>query len=48
MTLTGKMLIGGAAVPGTRDALHAIDPATGQPLQPAYPGASRQQVEQAS
>lgn len=47
MTLTGKMLIGGAAVPGTRDALHAIDPATGQPLQPAYPGASRRQVEQA-
>lgn len=47
MTLTGKMLIGGAAVPGTRDALHAIDPATDQPLQPAYPGASRQQVEQA-
>lgn len=47
MTLTGKMLIGGAAVPGTRDALHAIDPATGQHLQPAYPGASRQQVEQA-
>lgn len=46
MTLTGKMLIGGAAVPGARDALHAIDPATGQHLQPAYPGASRQQVEQ--
>lgn len=47
MTLTGKMLIGGAVVPGVGNAFHAIDPATGQALEPAYHGATRTQVEQA-
>lgn len=47
MTLTGKMLIGQHSLSGTREAIRAIDPATGTPLEPAYAGADRQQVERA-
>ncbi|MFC5699583.1 aldehyde dehydrogenase (NADP(+)) [Pseudomonas sp. GCM10022186] len=47
MTLTGNMLIGRQAVTGSREAIRAIDPATGTPLEPAYPGGSEAQVEQA-
>ncbi|UCZ86891.1 aldehyde dehydrogenase (NADP(+)) [Pseudomonas sp. L5B5] len=47
MDLTGKMLIGGQAVQGNRDAIKAINPATDQALEPAYHGGSREQVEQA-
>ncbi|UMZ09316.1 aldehyde dehydrogenase (NADP(+)) [Pseudomonas sp. MPFS] len=47
MGLTGNMLIGGQAVPGTRDAIKAINPATDQVLEPGYPGGSREHVEQA-
>ncbi|MEG8234880.1 aldehyde dehydrogenase (NADP(+)) [Pseudomonas orientalis] len=45
MTLTGKMLIGQQSVSGTREAIRAINPATGTPLEPAYAGGDRQQVE---
>lgn len=38
MTLTGNLLIGQRAVPGSRDAIRAIDPATNQALEPAYAG----------
>ncbi|WP_312931968.1 aldehyde dehydrogenase family protein, partial [Pseudomonas sp.] len=47
MTLTGNLLIGQTPVTGTRDPIHAIDPATGQTLQPAYPGGSGEHVAQA-
>lgn len=47
MNLTGQMLIGGQSVSGTREALHAINPATGQPLQPGYAGGDQAHVEQA-
>ncbi|KJV25275.1 2,5-dioxovalerate dehydrogenase [Aquitalea magnusonii] len=47
MNLTGKMLIGGQSVSGRREALHAINPSTGQTLQPGYAGGDQAQVEQA-
>ena len=47
MTLTGKMLIGQQTLSGTREAVRAINPATDTPLEPAYAGSDRQQVEQA-
>ncbi|GEK48292.1 aldehyde dehydrogenase (NADP(+)) [Bisbaumannia pacifica] len=47
MTLEGKMLIGQQAVPGQRDAIHAINPATNAQLEPAYFGGTREDVEQA-
>ncbi|PTT29518.1 aldehyde dehydrogenase (NADP(+)) [Pseudomonas sp. HMWF021] len=47
MTLTGNMLIGQQSITGSREAIRAINPATGLALEPAYPGASGQQVEQA-
>ncbi|POZ63468.1 aldehyde dehydrogenase (NADP(+)) [Chromobacterium alticapitis] len=47
MNLTGKMLIGGQAVAGRRETIRAIDPSTDQALEPGYPGADREQVEQA-
>lgn len=47
MTLTGNMLIGRQAVAGRGTAIRAIDPATGAVLEPAYPGGSPAQVEQA-
>ncbi|WP_369987696.1 aldehyde dehydrogenase (NADP(+)) [Pseudomonas xanthosomatis] len=47
MTLTGNLLIGQSAVPGTEAPIRAIDPATHQPLEPAYPGASAEHVAQA-
>ncbi|WP_313741153.1 aldehyde dehydrogenase family protein, partial [Pseudomonas sp.] len=47
MTFTGNLLIGQTSVTGTQDALQALDPATGQALQPPYPGASAAQVAQA-
>ena len=45
MTLTGNQLIGQHAIPGDREAIRAIDPATGTVLDPAYPGASVKHVE---
>ncbi len=47
MTLTGKMLIGQRAVSGNRDAIRAINPATGTPMEPAYAGGHGEHVEQA-
>ncbi|MDL2185503.1 aldehyde dehydrogenase (NADP(+)) [Pseudomonas sp. ChxA] len=47
MTLTGKMLIGQHAVCGHRQAIQAINPATDQPLAPAYLGGDGEHVEQA-
>lgn len=47
MTLTGNLLIGQTSITGTRDAFHAIDPATGQALQPAYRGGTGEHVAQA-
>ncbi|HEF4758289.1 TPA: aldehyde dehydrogenase (NADP(+)) [Pseudomonas putida] len=47
MTLTGNMLIGQHALYGSREAIRAINPATDQPLDPAYPGGSAEHVEQA-
>ena len=40
MTITGDLLIGAAAHPGSAAALRAIDPATGSGLEPAFGGAS--------
>ncbi|NWK76486.1 aldehyde dehydrogenase (NADP(+)) [Aquitalea sp. LB_tupeE] len=47
MNLTGKMLIGGQTISGTREVLHAINPSSGQTLQPGYAGGDQAQVEQA-
>ncbi|UXV17237.1 aldehyde dehydrogenase (NADP(+)) [Pseudomonas fluorescens] len=47
MTLTGKMLIGQRATSGNREAIRAINPATGTPLEPAYAGGHGEHVEQA-
>jgi NADP-dependent aldehyde dehydrogenase len=47
MNLTGKMLIGGQSISGKREAQHAINPSTGQTLQPGYAGGDQAQVEQA-
>ena len=47
MTLTGNMLIGQRTVAGSREAIRAVDPATNQTLEPAYPGGTYEQVEQA-
>ncbi|MHB0776642.1 hypothetical protein [Halomonas sp. WWR20] len=40
MTLAGKLLIGQQAITGTGVAIHAVNPATGEPLEPAYAGGS--------
>ncbi|WP_176507832.1 aldehyde dehydrogenase (NADP(+)) [Pseudomonas urethralis] len=47
MTLTGNLLIGQSAVPGSGDAIRAIDPATNQALEPAYAGGTGEHVAQA-
>ena len=47
MTLTGNLLIGQSAVPGSRDAIRAIDPATNLVLEPAYAGGTGEHVAQA-
>jgi NADP-dependent aldehyde dehydrogenase len=47
MTLTGKMLIGQHTLSGTREAIRAINPATGTPLEPAYLGGDAGHVEHA-
>lgn len=47
MTLTGKMLIGQQAISGHREAIRAINPATNQPLEPAYAGGDGEHVKQA-
>jgi len=47
MTLTGEMLIGGAAVRGSTDALRGVNPATGDEIEPPYGGAGPADVERA-
>ncbi|MBB3143601.1 hypothetical protein FHR96_004527, partial [Halomonas organivorans] len=37
MTLEGKQLIGQQAVTSDGKPIHAVDPATGETLSPAYP-----------
>lgn len=47
MPLTGNLLIGQRPVTGSRDAIRAIDPTTGQTLEPAYLGGTGEHVAQA-
>ncbi len=47
MNLTGRMLIGQQRIAGSQTPIQAIDPAINQPLEPAYPGGTAAQVEQA-
>ncbi|WP_226477695.1 aldehyde dehydrogenase (NADP(+)) [Pseudomonas sp. MWU16-30323] len=47
MTLTGTMLIGQHSIPGSREAIRAINPATNLALEPAYAGGTAEQVDQA-
>lgn len=47
MTLQGKLFIGQEAVTGNSAAIHAVNPATGEQLGPAYAGAGAAEVDQA-
>ena len=47
MTLQGKLLIGQQAIAGQSASITAINPATGEQLEPAYPGGTAAEVEQA-
>ncbi|MDR5860018.1 aldehyde dehydrogenase (NADP(+)) [Halomonas eurihalina] len=47
MTLEGKLLIGQQAVEGSRVAIRATNPATGERLEPGYPGGTQDDVERA-
>ena len=47
MPLTGNLLIGQRAVPGSQAAIRAIDPATNHTLEPAYAGGTGEHVTQA-
>lgn len=47
MTLTGNLLIGRQCPRGTHGTLHAIDAATGATLEPAFGGATPQQLDHA-
>ena len=47
MTIRGEMLIGQQAVTGTQANIQAVNPATGEKLEPVYVGGSRAHVEQA-
>jgi NADP-dependent aldehyde dehydrogenase len=45
--LTGQMLIGARAVPGRESPIRGVDPATGKELEPAYGGATKEDLESA-
>jgi alpha-ketoglutaric semialdehyde dehydrogenase len=45
MQLTGEMLIGARATRGTQGAMHAINPATGEQLEPAFYGGGPEEVD---
>jgi len=45
MTLTGEMLIGARAVRGAESTLHAVNPATGAEMEPAFGGGSAAEVD---
>jgi len=47
MQITGEMLIGTRAVRGHLQAIHAINPASGEQMQPAFGGGSGDEVNQA-
>ncbi|MGR4069180.1 aldehyde dehydrogenase (NADP(+)) [Billgrantia sp. C5P2] len=47
MTLEGKMLIGREAVSGSSKPIHAVNPATGETLEPTYAGGSKAEVDRA-
>ena len=47
MTLTGEMLIGGRAVRGSEGITHAVNPATGAELEPAFGGGTQADVDAA-
>lgn len=47
MTLHGQMLIGGQSLTGSREPIHAINPATNETLKPAYSGGTAQDVDRA-
>ena len=47
MSLEGKMLIGRDAVSGSSKPINAVNPATGETLEPTYPGGSAAEVERA-
>ncbi|MGR4066258.1 aldehyde dehydrogenase (NADP(+)) [Billgrantia sp. C5P2] len=47
MSLEGKMLIGREAVSGSSKPIHAVNPATGETLEPTYAGGSKAEVERA-
>ncbi len=48
MQITGTQLIGSQDIPGTGATFHAIDPATGEALPPAWQGADAGQVDRAA
>lgn len=47
MNVSGALLIGGQAIRGTNDSFKAINPATGEKLEPAFGGATHENLEQA-
>lgn len=47
MPILGELLIGSAAVRGTNGSVHAHAASTGETIEPAFGGASAQQIEQA-
>ncbi|WP_028219823.1 aldehyde dehydrogenase (NADP(+)) [Paraburkholderia oxyphila] len=47
MTLTGQSLIGAASVRGTNGAFHGVDARTGEALEPAFGGATQDDLERA-
>lgn len=47
MIISGELLIGSQCVRGDSGAIYAINPASGETMQPAFRGASPQQLEQA-
>jgi NADP-dependent aldehyde dehydrogenase len=47
MQVTGEMLIGGRAVRGTMGAMRAVNPATGEEMEPVFGGASAADVDAA-
>ena len=46
-TLTGKSLIGGATGSGSDSPIFGVNPATGENLQPPYPSATSEEVDNA-
>ncbi|WP_276809623.1 aldehyde dehydrogenase (NADP(+)) [Castellaniella defragrans] len=48
MRVIGTMLIGNEDVTGSEPAFRAVDPATGEPLEPAYAGGGQAHVERAA